>query len=185
MQQCFANDRRVSPPAGQGTRRVWATMLIAASSIALLSACSTLDFAEPAPPQNTKPLVTTNDLVGRWGLAAYHRDTDRDRTIREARSQCSNAYVIQRGPNGGVMMNLADEKERSELQVKAADGRTFIGREGPAGEATDMEVSAFDGTVMTIQWLDEDVISRYGTMVYVRCNAPAPKVNPTQAKRTG
>lgn len=135
----------------------------------LVAGCSTTETR--APMRAVTPSIPAESLVGRWGLASYHRDTDRERTIKEARSQCSNAYVIKAGANGGVLMNLADETEPSDLQIKAtSDGRTFIGRAGPPGEVTDMELSAYDGKVMTIQYLDPDVTARYGTMVYVKCD---------------
>ncbi|WP_210484811.1 hypothetical protein [Microvirga antarctica] len=130
------------------------------------------------------PKVRAEALVGRWGLASYHRDTDRERTLKEARAQCSNAYVIKEGSQGGVIMTMADETEPTEVQVKvSADGRTFIGRPGVAGEISDMEVASFDGTVLTIEYLDPDVTARYGTMVYVRCDAAAGKAAPAKPKQ--
>ncbi|MCC2104468.1 MAG: hypothetical protein KDJ20_10785, partial [Hyphomicrobiales bacterium] len=35
------------------------------------------------------PTVPADQLVGKWGLGAYHRDSDRARTEKEARAQCS------------------------------------------------------------------------------------------------
>lgn len=163
-----------------------AICLAAACGIAvLLGACSTTETLTPMRSVAVQPSIPAEALVGRWGLASYHRDTDRDRTLKEARSQCSNPYVIKAGTSGGVVMNMADEAEASELQVKSsADGRTFIGRAGPPGESTDMEISAYDGEVLTIQYLDPDVTQRYGTMVYVKCDKTGAKA-PTKPKATG
>ncbi len=38
--------------------------------------------------------IPAQDLVGRWGLAAYHKDEDRARTEAAARGQCSQPYNI-------------------------------------------------------------------------------------------
>ena len=150
----------------------------------LLVACSTTETRTSM--RSGTPSVAADALVGRWGLASYHRDTDRERTLKEARSQCNNAYVIKAGADGGVIMNLADESEPSDLRIKASsDGRTFIGRAGPPGEVTDMELSAYDGKVMTIQYLDPDVTARYGTMVYVRCDQAGGSGAPAKPKATG
>jgi hypothetical protein len=171
-----------SYPAPPFYRR--ATCLAAACGVAaLLGACSTTETLTPVRSV-AQPSIPAEALVGRWGLASYHRDTDRDRTLKEARSQCSNPYVIKAGANGGVVMNMADEAEPSELQVKSsADGRTFIGRAGPPGESTDMEVSAYDGKVLTIEYLDPDVTQRYGTMVYVKCDQAG--AGPAKVKASG
>ncbi|WP_276200020.1 hypothetical protein [Chelatococcus sp. XZ-Ab1] len=138
---------------------------------ALLAGCAGDDVVSPAVTTPALPPVTAEQLVGRWGLGSYHRDTDRDRTVKEARAQCRNPYVIKAGADGGVIMNLADEKEPRELLVKTTrEGRTFIGPgERPAGDLTDMEIIAVDDTSFTVQWVDPDVSSRYGTMVYVNC----------------
>ena len=55
------------------------------------------------------PSVSAVALVGKWGLASYHKDADRARTMKEASAQCNKPYVINQGPNGGVMMYLADQ----------------------------------------------------------------------------
>ena len=82
----------------------------------------------PPTPAIVAPAVSADQLVGKWGFAAYHRDEDRARTIKEAAAQCNRPYVINKGPNGGVMMNLADQKELSELVLKAGpNGQTYLG----------------------------------------------------------
>lgn len=117
------------------------------------------------------PTVPADKLVGKWGLGAYHRDSDRPRTEKEARAQCSNAYVIAKGPNGGVIMHVADEKDPEELFLKTAGGKTYLGPSGPAPMAEDRELVSSDGRVMIMRFMDPDVIKRYGTSIYVRCGA--------------
>lgn len=132
--------------------------------------------AEPAAPQTVQlmpPTFPAQNLVGRFGLTAYHNEADRERTITAAAGQCRNPYVITMGPTGGVMMHLADQSTPTELALKGAPGnKNYIGpKEDPPGGAQDREVVSFDGRVLTLRWMDPEVQSRYGTMVYVRCGA--------------
>lgn len=114
--------------------------------------------------------VTPADLVGNWGLASYREDTDRARTEKQAKAACNNPYKIGAGSNGGVMMNLADQAQVSELYLKtASDGRVFLGPKGPAGVTGDRQISAFDNGVLTTKFVDPNAASRYGIMIYVRC----------------
>jgi hypothetical protein len=78
-----------------------------------LAGCSTggpqLDQpAAPAMGPALPPAFPPQDIVGRWGLAAYHKEEDRARTEAAARGQCKQPYVITLGASGGVMMYLAD-----------------------------------------------------------------------------
>jgi hypothetical protein len=44
---------------------------------------------------------------------------------------------------------------------------------------------AFDGRVLVLRWIDQEVAGRYGTSVYVRCGAdagPRPKAAKKAAK---
>lgn len=99
------------------------------------------------------------------------RDQDRARTEKEARAQCSNAYVVRKGPTGGVMMHLADEKEPSELVLKTADGKKYLGPAGEAPLAEDREIVSADPKMFVTRYVDPDVAARYGTSIYVRCGA--------------
>ena len=92
----------------------------------------------PSPtPAIVAAAVSPDQLVGKWGFAAYHKDEDRARTIKEASAQCNRPYVIAKGPTGGVMMNLADQKELSELFLKAGpNGQTYLGPAGAAAAPT-------------------------------------------------
>jgi hypothetical protein len=130
----------------------------------------------PAPAPSLPPAFPPQDIVGRWGLAAYHREEDRARTEAAAAAQCKQPYVITLGPTGGVMMHLADQATPSELRLKGAPGnKTYIGPEGDPGGIQDREVVFFDGRVMILRWMDPEVQGRYGTMVYVRCGPQGAK----------
>ncbi len=134
---------------------------------ALLAGCAT---EPPPPPVVAAPAISPDQLVGKWGFAAYHRDADRARTMKEAAAQCNKPYVIAKGPNGGLMMNLADQAELSELVLKPGpDGQTYLGPAGPAPTADDRIVQNVDPNSFTTVWVDPDNVARYGTSVYERC----------------
>jgi hypothetical protein len=139
--------------------------------VGFLSALVVGCAATPPPPAPTlAPAISPDQLVGKWGFAAYHKDTDRARTIKEAAAQCNRPYVINKGPSGGVMMNLADQKELSELVLKPGpNGQTYLGPPGDAGTADDRIVTNVDANSFTTDWVDPDNASRYGTSVYERC----------------
>jgi hypothetical protein len=147
---------------------------------------------EPAPaPSGGGPAlpasIPAQDLVGRWGLAAYHKDEDRARTEAAARGQCKQPYNIGRGPSGGVIMHLADQSQPQELLLKGGpDGKNYVGPpDEPAAGQRDREIVAFDGRVLALRWMDQEIAGRYGTSVYVRCGAdagPRPKTAKKAAK---
>jgi hypothetical protein len=147
--------------------------LFALSAIAALSGCNSTSQTVDAGPMGvpSQPSsIPAERLVGKWGVAAYHRDSDRPRTEGEARRQCSNPYTIARGPNGGVMMHLADQAQPQELVLKgAAGGATYLGPAGRAGIDVDREIVAISDNSFTVKWVSPDNSSRYGTMVYIRC----------------
>src|SRR5262249_50315693 len=98
---------------------------------ALVAGCSTPSFfssSEPPPPAPAAaPVILparipARDLVGRWGFAAYHNEADRARIETAARGQCNQPYVISAGPNGGVIMHLADQAQPQELRLKGGPG---------------------------------------------------------------
>jgi|DewCreStandDraft_4_1066084.scaffolds.fasta_scaffold19699_4 hypothetical protein len=126
------------------------------------------------PPSETPPRYTAEEIVGRWGVASYHRDLDRTRSEAAARRQCNKAYTISKGPNGGVMMHLPDQTQPVELRIKTApDGKTFIGPAGEPGGPQDREILSFDGRVMVLRHTDPEAAGRYGTTIYVRCGPTA------------
>jgi hypothetical protein len=150
-----------------------------------LAGCSTTPSAPPEPPP--PPVVPTlppgfppQDIVGSWGLTAYHKDEDRPRTEAAAANQCNQPYVITLGATGGVMMHLADQSTPTELRLKGAPGgKTYIGPDGdPPGSQQDREVVQFDGRILIMRWMDPEVQGRYGTMVYVRCAPEGAKKKP-------
>ncbi len=168
-----------------------------------LAGCAT--GPTPQVPPAAAPIPTLpsafppQDIVGRWGLAAYHKDEDRPRIEVAAAQQCKQPYIITLGPTGGVMMHLADQATPTELALKGAPNhKTYIGPKDEPPEATDdREVVSFDGRVLVLRWMDPEVQGRYGTMVYVRCPpegtkpvkhkakpkpkpAPKPLANPVQ-----
>jgi hypothetical protein len=154
-----------------------------------LAGCATSSPApEPPPPMVTPtlpPAFPPQDIVGRWGLAAYHKDEDRGRTEAAAANQCRQPYIITLGPGGGVMMHLADQATPTELRLKGAPGgKTYIGpADDPPGSAQDREVVGFDGRVLALRWIDPEVQGRYGTMVYVRCG-PEGEKRPAKPRAT-
>ncbi len=164
-------------------RSVRSTALLVCLFATAIAGCATNQPEQPPPPPTPQavpilpPSFPAQDLVGRWGLAAYHREDDRARTVEAAANQCRNPYLISPSPTGGVMMHLADQSTPSDLQLKGAPGgKNFIGPRGePPGSNEDREVVAFDGRVLILRWIDPEVQGRYGTMVYVRCGPQGQK----------
>jgi hypothetical protein len=143
-----------------------------------LAGCASTQQPPPEPPPppvvpTLPPAFPPQDIVGRWGLAAYHREEDRGRTEAAAINSCRQPYIIVLGTSGGVMMHLADQAVPTELRLKGAPGgKTYIGpADDPPGSAQDREVVLFDGRLLILRWLDPEVQGRYGAMVYVRCPA--------------
>lgn len=175
-------------------------VLSGAAALALfalgLSGCATgpqleQPAAAPEVVPTLPPAFPPQNIVGRWGLAAYHKEEDRARTEAAAVAGCKQPYIITLGPSGGVMMHLADQATPTELRLKGAPGgKTYIGpAEDPPGGAQDREVVSFDGRALILRWMDSEVQGRYGTMVYVRCAAegtkrpPKPGAKPRSAPR--
>ena len=164
--------------------RAAARVAIAGACASLLSACgggsslsgmfgsSSSSPPPPDPPQAAEmpASIRAADIVGRWGLGAYHRPEDRARTEASARGACRQPYVINAGATGGVIMHLADDSQPQELRLKGGPGgKNYIGPPGPGGSERDREIVSFDGRILTTRFLDPDANTRYGTMVYVRC----------------
>jgi hypothetical protein len=131
--------------------------------------------AETAPPPAPKALpasIRAEEIVGSWGLAAYHRDQDRARTQNAAKSQCGKPYEIQASAAGGVMMLGHDNPQVQEMTLKgSADGKTYVGPGDQAAGTDDREVVSFDGKTLILKWVDPEVAGRYGNMVLVRCDS--------------
>jgi hypothetical protein len=173
--------------------RLPSAMIVVVISLGL-AGCSGGSISNPFSTSEPAPLAPTaaampgafppQDIVGRWGLAAYHKNEDRPRTEAAAADQCKQPYIITLGPTGGVMMHLADQATPTELRLKGAPGgKTFIGpADDPAGGQSDREVVSFDGRVLALRWIDTEVQGRYGTMVYVRCGPEGEKRPKPKAK---
>jgi hypothetical protein len=153
----------------------WAIAAVALSTLAL-AGCTTRpayegDAAGYAPPQPEVPArVRPSEIIGRWGYAAYHKPEDRSRVEANARGQCKQPFVIGQGPNGGVMMYLADSSELQELRLKGSQGgKDYIGPAGQTPGPQDREIVSFDGRVMLLRFVDPEIDGRYGTGVFVRC----------------
>src|SRR5580693_3674131 len=138
-------------------------MMIARRGGALALICLISGFVagcgeNPYPtPALVAPAVSPDQVVGKWGVAAYHKDEDRTRTIKVAAAQCNRPYVIAKGQTGGVMMNLADQKELSELVLKGGPtGQTYLGPAGAAGGPDDRIVTNVDANSFTTVWVDPE-----------------------------
>jgi hypothetical protein len=149
-------------------------MLAGCSGFSLPSFSTSSDTPPPPPPAAAAmpSKYAPEEVIGRWGFTSYHKEADRVRTVAAARGQCRTPYVIARGPSGGVMMHLADQRQPSELRLKgSSDGKNYIGPDGEAGAPQDREILSFDGRVLITRYVDPDAANRYGNMVYVRCGA--------------
>jgi hypothetical protein len=124
----------------------------------------------PQPTPEIAASIRPDDIIGKWGLASYHKADDRIRTESAAHALCRQPYVIGRGSSGGVVMHLADEAMPMELRLKGSvTGRNYIGPPGPPGGDKDREIISFNGSSFATRFVDADADGRYGTMVYVRC----------------
>ena len=162
-----------------GARGKAALIVIAAISLAGCQGSnmggmgSWFESSPPPPPAAAgggRASIAASDIIGRWGLAAYHRDQDRARTEQAAQGQCRQPYVISGGSGGGVMMLTHDSPNIVENFIKVSpEGRTLIGPGESLNPEDDREVVSFDGRVLMLRWVNPEVAGRYGTMVLVRC----------------
>lgn len=144
-----------------------AALVAGCASTPLEQAAVVAPSAAPAAPA----AIPRERLIGNWGSASFHNAKDRKRTEAEARAQCSQPYVITRGPTDGVMMHAADDPKLYELKLKGgAGGKTYLGFEAPAGDPQDREILEASDTMVVMRFVDPDVHKRYGTFVYVRCS---------------
>jgi hypothetical protein len=162
-------------------RRLKLAALLLPGALLTLAGCSSLNITNPfdtgppppPPPPPAAPVIPpslrADEIVGRWGLASYHREQDRTRTEAAARGQCTQPYTISRSPTGGVMMLGHDNPAVQDMTIKGSpEGKTYIGP-GPVAGSDDREVVSFDGRVLILRWIDPEVAGRYGNMVLVRC----------------
>ena len=165
-----------------GFTRTIANLSTIAALAVFLGACSSFSLNSPtssvAPEPGVAPevpaTIRSDELVGKWGLAAYHNPADRVRTEKQAQATCKQPYVIGAGTSGGVVMHLADQATPQELRIKGSQsGKNYIGPAGPPGGEQDREILSFDGRVLITRFVDKDAGTRYGDMVYVRCGPKA------------
>jgi hypothetical protein len=108
---------------------------------------------------------TAQDLIGRWGVAAYWKAEDAAKVQAAARSACSQPYSIARGPNGGAVMFESFEGRPREMQVGGGRITPFSG----GGERLAKEITAWTGSMLVFNYIDEEAKRKYGNMVFVRC----------------
>ena len=65
-------------------------------------------IAPVAATPDLPPAIKPQEITGRWGLAAFHNQTDLKRTENAARNGCKQPYNIGMGPTGGVIMHMPD-----------------------------------------------------------------------------
>ena len=108
--------------------------------------------------------LRTEDLIGRWGVAAYWSDSDAARITVMARGFCSQPYVVSRGANGAARMYEAFEGRPQDVTVQ---GGRIVAVSG--GERTAKAVQRWDGTTLVFNYVDDEARRKYGNMVFVRC----------------
>ena len=108
--------------------------------------------------------IRTEDLVGRWGVAAYWNDGDAAKVTAQARSFCSQPYVISKGANGAARMFEAFEGRPQDVVIQ---GGQIVAASGSA-RAT-KAIQSWNGTVLVFSYVDEEPKRKYGNMVFVRC----------------
>lgn len=169
--------------------RVWPAFIVAGLALAACSGTtsSLSNWSGDAPPPAAapagplpRPSLAAEDIVGRWGIASFHKPEDQPRTEAAARSQCNQPYNINRSADGVAMLGH-DNPQVQDMMIKASrEGRTYIGPGPEPAGADDREVVQFDGRVLVLKWVDPEVAGRYGIMVLVRCGAPG---GPKTAKK--
>lgn len=112
------------------------------------------------------------DIIGRWGLAGYHREQDRIRAEVAARGQCFQPYVIAASSIGDVKMLSHDNPQALDMKIKGtAGGKTYIGPGQRPADPDDREVLSYDGQVLVLRWITPEIFAKYGIMVLVRCTS--------------
>src|SRR5690242_19443485 len=112
----------------------------------------------PAMAPEIPASIRPEEVVGRWGYGAYHNESDRARTEAAARGQCGQPVVINRGPNGGVMMYLSDSAQLQELRLNGSQsGKNYVGPAGPVGGAQDREIVHFVVRSLILRWMDPEI----------------------------
>ena len=147
------------------------SVIMPAALIALAGCTGTQNpppLAMTGPPP--KPSISASDVIGRWGLGAFHREEHRARTETITKAHCTQPYVISPGNGASVLMLTHDSPNIVEVKIKAnQEGKTFIGPGPEPGGADDREVISYNGRALILRWVDPEVAGRYGTQLLVRC----------------
>jgi hypothetical protein len=106
----------------------------------------------------------TEDLVGRWGVAAYWNDADASKVTAQARSFCSQPYVISKGANGAARMFEAFEGRPQDVMIQ---GNQIVAANGSARSTK--AIQSWNGNTLVFNYVDEEAKRKYGNMVFVRC----------------
>jgi hypothetical protein len=110
--------------------------------------------------------LKTDDLVGRWGVAAYWNDSDAAKVTSQARSFCNQPYVITKGRNGGAVMFEAFEGKPSEVIVQSGQIVSLTG----STRNTSKVIQSWNGSTLVMNYADEEAKRKYGNMVFVKCS---------------
>lgn len=116
--------------------------------------------AAPASAQSLR----TEDLIGRWGVAAYWSEADAAKTTAQAKGFCSKPYVVSRGANGAARMFEAFEGRPQDVTVQ---GNQIVAVDGSPRAAK--AIQRWDGATLVFNYVDEEAKRKYGNMVFVRC----------------
>jgi hypothetical protein len=108
--------------------------------------------------------IRTEDLIGRWGVAAYWNETDAAKVTAQAKSYCSQPYVISKGANGAARMFEAFEGRPQDVQVQ---GSQIVAVNG--SPRSTKAIQSWSGGTLVFNYIDEEAKRKYGNMVFVRC----------------
>jgi hypothetical protein len=122
-------------------------------------------FSAIAQGQSIAQSLRTEDLVGRWGVAAYWNDADATKITAQAKGFCSQPYIISKGKNGGAVMFEAFDGKPKEVVVQSGQ---IVSADG-AGRNTTKTIQSWNGSTLVVNYVDEEAKRRYGNMVFVRC----------------
>ncbi len=154
--------------------RILASVALTAGA-AMLAGCAGSGFpslSSSTPPPPAVASIRPEELVGRWGYAAYYNEKDRPRIQAAAKVQCTRPVTISRGPNGGILMPMVNQSH-DELTIKGGPGgKNYIGPPGEAGIPQDSEIVSFDGNTLITRTMATDETG-HANSVYVRCGPKA------------
>jgi hypothetical protein len=122
-------------------------------------------YAAITSSANAQNAPKTEELVGRWGVAAYWNDADASKVTAQAKSFCSQPYVISRGANGGAMMFEPFDGKPKEIRVQSGQ---IVAADG-SGSRTTKTITSWNGSTLVFNYIDEEAKRKYGNMVFVRC----------------